>query len=394
MALKGTLKDFGIADILQLIAQQQKTGTLVVTNKDQEVRIGFRDGSIVTTESTTRRKKDLIGEMLVRAELITPAELEKALEQQKRTLMRLGDVLVQNRALTAETFKRVVQRQSTETLYRLFHWKTGSYSFETEEVETFEDGMTPLRADGVLLEGFRILDEWPAVRKAIPSDELTFSLAEPLPPPTPKKESAEEDDFDSAFGGDDSPRAEFNSVGEPERRVHSLISPDRNVARLVDLSLLGEFETCKALTNLVKLGHLTVNAPKGRVRKAARLSLHSPGPSALGRTLAQVVLSVLVVGALGLVVLGLGNGVPGMRTSPGSSFSDPAAQRLVTHSQLDRIRTALEVYRLEKGALPEKLEGLVSAGLLTQSDLRYPWQDIYFYRRSSPTAFVLLPPLR
>ena len=26
MALKGTLKDFGIADILQLIGQQQKTG--------------------------------------------------------------------------------------------------------------------------------------------------------------------------------------------------------------------------------------------------------------------------------------------------------------------------------------------------------------------------------
>jgi len=47
MALQGTLKDFGIADILQLIGQQQKTGTLHLKSKDQDVQVGFKDGSIV-----------------------------------------------------------------------------------------------------------------------------------------------------------------------------------------------------------------------------------------------------------------------------------------------------------------------------------------------------------
>ena len=45
MALRGTLKDFGIADILQLIGHQQKTGTLSVKNRDQEVQIHFLDGT-------------------------------------------------------------------------------------------------------------------------------------------------------------------------------------------------------------------------------------------------------------------------------------------------------------------------------------------------------------
>ena len=35
MALAGTLKDFGIADILQLIAQQPKTGVLHLRSKDR-----------------------------------------------------------------------------------------------------------------------------------------------------------------------------------------------------------------------------------------------------------------------------------------------------------------------------------------------------------------------
>ena len=46
MALQGTLKDFGIADILQLIGQQQKTGTLIVRSKEQVVQVGFVDEKI------------------------------------------------------------------------------------------------------------------------------------------------------------------------------------------------------------------------------------------------------------------------------------------------------------------------------------------------------------
>ena len=114
MALKGTLKDFGIADILQLIGQQQKTGVLHLTSKDQEVHIGFRDGNIVKAESSTRKKKHLIGSMLVRAEVITEQQLQEALETQKRTLKRLGDVLVASGAITQERFRRMVATNSDD----------------------------------------------------------------------------------------------------------------------------------------------------------------------------------------------------------------------------------------------------------------------------------------
>ena len=69
MALKGTLKDFGIADIFQLIGQQGKTGVLHLSEKDEEVHIGFKDGAVVKAESSTRKKKELLGRMLVRAVL-------------------------------------------------------------------------------------------------------------------------------------------------------------------------------------------------------------------------------------------------------------------------------------------------------------------------------------
>jgi hypothetical protein len=117
MALAGTLKDFGIADILQLIAQQQKTGVLHLRSKD-EVKVGFVDGAIVSAESVSKKKRDLFGHMLVAAELITEAQLEQALETQKRSLQRLGDCLISQGILTKDQYRRMAQLQFNETLYR------------------------------------------------------------------------------------------------------------------------------------------------------------------------------------------------------------------------------------------------------------------------------------
>src|SRR5512146_1808954 len=117
MALKGTLKDFGITDILQLSGQQQKTGMLVLKAKEQEVHIAFKDGSIVRAESSTRNKKDLIGGMLVRAEIITEGQLETALDVRRRTLKRLGEVIVSMRMISPERFRAMLQLQATETLF-------------------------------------------------------------------------------------------------------------------------------------------------------------------------------------------------------------------------------------------------------------------------------------
>ena len=47
MALKGTLKDFSIADIFQLIGQQQKTGSLYITHEEQISHVMFDQGNVV-----------------------------------------------------------------------------------------------------------------------------------------------------------------------------------------------------------------------------------------------------------------------------------------------------------------------------------------------------------
>jgi len=390
MALKGTLKDFGIADILQLIGQQGKTGTLHLKTSHQEVHIHFREGAIIRAESSTRNKKDLIGTMLVRAELINDATLTTALDTQKRTLQRLGDVLVDLGAISGEKFKQMVQLQTTETLFKLFTWKTGSYGFEQTDVEP-DPSVTPLRAESVLMEGFRMVDEWPVVKKKITSYEMTFERLKELPPPPPQA-----NEFDAAL--DDAfeekkevSKGEFQSVGEQERRVYGLATPGRTVRQLIDLSCLGEFDTCKALCNLVNLEYLKGVPGTGKGMELDRDDTFLERAFAV---LGRVVVALLMAGAVGFLALKADLGALKLGSASASTYSDPAAQRFISRQQMTRIESALALYRLEKGELPDKLDALVDAGLLGVDDLRYPWRDGYFYRRTEAGAFVLLPPLR
>ncbi len=401
MALKGTLKDFGIGDILQLIGQQTKTGVLFLKTKDQEVQIGFKDGNIVKSESSTRKKKDLIGTMLMRAELITEAQLVQALETQKRTLKRLGDVLVGSKVISHERFREMVNLQAQETLYRLFGWRTGTYEFEQKDVEIDEDAMRPLRAESVLMEGFRMVDEWPVIKKVITSYEMTFEHLKPLPVPAVQEEAlpqpandAFDDALDDAFAEEkrEEKKGDFKSVGSSERRVHGLITPKRDVRRLIELSCLGEFETCKALLNLVNLGYLKANSPAG---KKSELAVVQSG--ALERVISfagRVVVTLLVIAGLAVVATRLNLSSVDLSARRATSYSDPAAQRFLSRAQISRIEAALTVFRLENGKLPEQLAELRDSGLLEDGDLRYPWRDGYYYRRTSEAAFVLLPPLR
>ena len=169
MALKGTLKDFGIAEILQLIGQQAKSGVLHLESRDDVIHIAIADGSVVRAESAGRKTRERLGTMLVRADLISKEELEYALGLQKRSLRRLGDILVEQQFVTKDELREMTELQTTETIYRLFHWKSGTYEFEPGDVEWDRETVTPLRAESVLMEGFRRVDEWPLVRKKIPS---------------------------------------------------------------------------------------------------------------------------------------------------------------------------------------------------------------------------------
>lgn len=394
MALAGTLKDFGIADILQLIGQQQKTGVLYVKSKNEEVEVSFQNGEIVRSLSRTRKHRERIGAMMVNASMITQEVLDHCLEIQKRTLKRIGDILVAEGEISGAQLREMMQLQTTETIFKLFEWNAGTYEFTQQDVELDPGQAPPIRPEAVLMEGFRRIDEWPLIRKRVTSMNMSFERARAL-----DLGSQQADDVDAAFdavlgGGSPAPSdSSVRSVGPQERLVFALAEKDVTVQRLCDLSRLGEFETCKALFNLLDTGFLKGVAP----RKGAPVQTERrPGPSVqigrfFGGTAVQVGLGLALF--VGICAALRASEDPVKVSVAAIPLESDGTAKLFADSQMSRISSALELFRISHGKYPDTLNDLVIDDIVPGEELRYPFETQYHYRAIGD-SYILLPPLR
>ena len=79
MAIRGSLKEASLPDVLQLLAMGKKSGCLSVTHRNNFGSIYFDKGRISYASIVNRR--DRLGDILVKSRLITQAQLDEAIER-------------------------------------------------------------------------------------------------------------------------------------------------------------------------------------------------------------------------------------------------------------------------------------------------------------------------
>src|SRR3954462_8374246 len=175
MALEGTLRDFSLADIFQLIGLQRKTGVLTLRGKDDTVTVTFLDGKVVGADSLNRRLENRLGTVLIKTGTLSQDQLNRALEIQKETLQRLGFILTHYGIISSDSLKQAIQLQILQIVYRLFRWKDGDYHFSQETpIEYDRAPVVPITAESILMEGARMIDEGPISEKRSRSYDMIF----------------------------------------------------------------------------------------------------------------------------------------------------------------------------------------------------------------------------
>jgi len=197
MALSGTLKDFALPDIFQLIGMQRKTGLLTLESERETVSVVFEQGMVVHADSTVRRLDDLLGNVLVRQGKMRKETLEDALAKQKVSMQRLGFILTSQGYIERDDLTSALSEQVQQIVFRVFRWKSGNYHFDpAADADYDRDNASPVSTDHILMEGIRRVDEWPIIEKRIPSLDSVFR------PLVPQKQIKVEDDADGAGGLD------------------------------------------------------------------------------------------------------------------------------------------------------------------------------------------------
>ena len=186
MAIKGSLKEASLPDVLQLLALGQKTGCLSVTDRTNLGNIYFNDGWICHASIVNRR--DRLGDMLAKNEKITHEQLEQAIERQsKERHKKLGQILLQSGAITQADLEECVRIQVEEAVYYLFTWTQGSFRFDPDVSPEGEDVSLSINPESLLLEGARRVDEWSLIEKKIPSLGSIFEVDATATPDGPLK---------------------------------------------------------------------------------------------------------------------------------------------------------------------------------------------------------------
>src|SRR6478609_11343303 len=89
---------------------------------------------------------------------------------------RLGELLVAQGAITRDALHEQIKLQIDEAVYFLFTWKEGTFNFEADVAPEEQDFLVSINPESLLLEGARRVDEWSLIEKKIPSFDLVFEV--------------------------------------------------------------------------------------------------------------------------------------------------------------------------------------------------------------------------
>lgn len=339
MALAGNIKEFGLADIFQIVSLQQKTGILTVESSQGKVTVLLEKGLIVGADASFRPIEERLEQSLVQSNRLSKFQLKRATENQKKTHQPLWTALAEVGDIDTGTLQRALSQQIHETVYLLLRWTEGDYKFEPGKVEYDPNLISPVNTEFLVMEGFRITDEWSEFEKEIPSLQVLIRRTQGSVTP--------------------------EDLADVENRVYQLLESEKTIQEVADSGQFGEFDTCQTIYGLMKKGWVEkVPGKKGKKTKVRRVAFDFKA------LFAKVAMFVVGMAAIAGVVVGVRKLPEKFALIHRPNLDGLAAiSPLATRSRLRNIAYYATIQFFDSGTRPASLEELVSSGAIPDSDL-------------------------
>lgn len=242
MSFEGDIKDFSLAEVIQVIGQGRKTGTLSVEGERETTWVYFKNGKAVFATPSNLREQ--LGTILLQEGAINEEQLELGLRAQKKMRaegnpIRLGTILVAMEALNRGTLEAKIKHQIKESIYAAIGERAGRFRFFRELELEDEDILVSMDVEHVILEGARRIEEWSQIKDVIRSYHEVYVIN-----PNP------------AAGGS-------VKLSPSEWRVVSLLDGKRDISSIAEEAGMSRFEVCRVVYGLINTNMIRLTAPDG-----------------------------------------------------------------------------------------------------------------------------------
>jgi len=178
MALEGQLSDFNLAEILQLIAGQQKTGFLVLQS-NQEIVFVFEKGTLISTRDRRTEGDDPLERYLTAYGFFDRVQWKHIDFIRRNSSLDLTEILLSERIMDEENLEQVLKSLAVELTHHCLKLKRGRYHFTaTKEKPKGVRGRIKMNVQGLLMEAARRQDEETRLAEIFPSGAVTFQRGE------------------------------------------------------------------------------------------------------------------------------------------------------------------------------------------------------------------------
>ena len=339
MALEGNLSAFGLSEIFQLIAVQQKTGMLTVSGQSSSAVLFFRDGVVISTRDRRRKARDPFKEYLTRYGILTRDELIKITQISSQSKLDLVDILRSEALLSEDDLLKHFRNQIQETMHEVLTWDQCTYKFISND--DVVDGITTVGEfgiEGLLLESMRRIDEFPQMMEMFPDDRIMISRAD----------NADESEHDKMMRNEKT----ILALLEKSTLLHDLIAKAK-------LPLFEVYESLKLLNEreLIQTQDETPQAEDGQTAAPSRVVAQKR------RTRLPFIAALMLFSAtLFLGAHGFAQNFDAHREAVIESIESNSIAR---NQVEENLRWLIEAYRAQNGVYPPSLASLEEVGLAT-----------------------------
>src|SRR3989440_12059126 len=186
--LQGSLRDFGLVEILQMMELGGMTGALRL--KQFSGRVGiiyFSEGKLASCSELDEGALTL-GDVLQQLGMATSPVIEQAFSQQLHDAFgkRIGERLISMGVINERQLKEALRTKALWTVREMALWKEGSYEFiassNAQTILPYGENSLELEVMRVTMEMVRYGDEWEYLRQFLPHGMRTILQMAPAIP--------------------------------------------------------------------------------------------------------------------------------------------------------------------------------------------------------------------
>ncbi|TGU74483.1 DUF4388 domain-containing protein [Geomonas terrae] len=169
MSFEGDLEHLPLVDVIQLLHQTGKTGTLTLKSSKGESQLVFRDGFIVSANHVNNSIR--IGQVMIDMGLLSREALEHALKEQQRAGSErkpIIQMLIEEGIVETQAAYQGLEALIEMTIVDVLTWTKGTFCLDVNEIVVSDDyryfpekanTQIHMNTQSILMDALRIYDE-------------------------------------------------------------------------------------------------------------------------------------------------------------------------------------------------------------------------------------------